>query len=880
MVEIDFQKENLEFFEDFSLKAKFISEDYGLLQSKLRGKEEVVFSYLREVENLKREINKLKDQMIELSKENIEKGRPVLGRKRSYVTISPVGNLDTSGDAFSSKGNKNTIDISVNDKIISTNHHPQKQYMYYDDILNDAGLTNLIIKQHKEYNKNHVRPKNFIMKQVKLDIQNKLRENVISKYEKKLDLLSEKFRKYHKKYRVATKALSKLNKEKHKLQNTYKKGNKRHERDKDLEIKEKEKERERYYEKRENIRDQITQEKKNYKEIKDVLFIDIKILKQKNIELRKEGKEKDRIINNYKKMMRSRVHEYPKDGLITFVFSDIEESTALWRKDFDVMTESLIIHNRVMREAIADYNGYEVKTEGDSFLVSFDSPIDACNFCLKAQLSLLKCKWPDKLSSFDETSELTYETAEGKNIVIWKGLRIRMGIHCAPANSKNANERLNITVDPVTQRADYFGPPVNICSRVMGKASGGEIMISDQVYEKIKNSLSELDTDIIVKDRGSHQLKGYQQLFDVFSISPVLLGKRNFSYDEESIKKAIETMNQKKMGLNGKAHKKRNKKRAKRINEVLEANSKKGNKCDSSIIKKRMLYNECVKEKASLLKNLTNLLFSKLENKYRSTSKEFGKEKKRIYAEFNDLFLVTKYLNDSVKSLGSGGKTQIKAIKANLRITKKENQEFEKGKKTKKNKTPPSPSEKRSKFSEIKNKRVLEVRKRKRSHTTVSKKKNELKYKRKYSENDSSEEGSKTPSPIQTNRRQRFEGYEEDKFIKNESPASERVPTLMFESDSQKKLDQMKKRKKRLRKVSNLQLVYPNSDYSSDGSDVSQDSDYGEKLVLPPIDSRNNGFGNTLSLPKVNGTRNRPPNRIEEIRNNNLVLKSYQSRSF
>ena len=58
------------------------------------------------------------------------------------------------------------------------------------------------------------------------------------------------------------------------------------------------------------------------------------------------------------------------------------------------MQESLTIHNHIIRDKINEYNGYEVKTEGDSFLIAFSDPENAIRFCLDLQDSLLVAPWP------------------------------------------------------------------------------------------------------------------------------------------------------------------------------------------------------------------------------------------------------------------------------------------------------------------------------------------------------------------------------------------------------------------------------------------------------------------------------------------------------
>ena len=49
----------------------------------------------------------------------------------------------------------------------------------------------------------------------------------------------------------------------------------------------------------------------------------------------------------------------------------MENSTALWDRIPKTMTESLKLHNNLVRGYIERFHGYEVKTEGDAFMVAF-----------------------------------------------------------------------------------------------------------------------------------------------------------------------------------------------------------------------------------------------------------------------------------------------------------------------------------------------------------------------------------------------------------------------------------------------------------------------------------------------------------------------------
>eukprot|EP00755_Sulcionema_specki_P031460 Sspe_Gene.19209::Locus_6972_Transcript_3_7_Confidence_0.500_Length_662::g.19209::m.19209 len=60
---------------------------------------------------------------------------------------------------------------------------------------------------------------------------------------------------------------------------------------------------------------------------------------------------------------------HPQGEGVAVVFTDIQSSTLLWETCHEGMKEALELHNRILRGCIAQRNGYEVKTIGDSFMV-------------------------------------------------------------------------------------------------------------------------------------------------------------------------------------------------------------------------------------------------------------------------------------------------------------------------------------------------------------------------------------------------------------------------------------------------------------------------------------------------------------------------------
>ncbi|MBI3893590.1 MAG: tetratricopeptide repeat protein [Candidatus Wallbacteria bacterium] len=195
------------------------------------------------------------------------------------------------------------------------------------------------------------------------------------------------------------------------------------------------------------------------------------------------------------------------------MFTDVEGSTSLWDADAGAMREAVALHNALMRERLAVHHGYEVKTEGDAFMVAFPAPVAAVRWCLDCQVRLLEAAWPPALLERAEAAAVV--STRDRSVVLHRGLRVRMGIHlgtpdCVP--------------DPTTGRMDYFGPMVNRAARVSAAAHGGQVIASDSVRAALAADLA----GARVRPLGSYNLKGLSVPETLHEILPEALGERTF----------------------------------------------------------------------------------------------------------------------------------------------------------------------------------------------------------------------------------------------------------------------------------------------------------------------------------------------------------------
>ena len=156
------------------------------------------------------------------------------------------------------------------------------------------------------------------------------------------------------------------------------------------------------------------------------------------------------------------VSSHIPQGNIAVVFTDLKSSTAIWESSPDAMKRALKIHNKIIRSCIADFFGYEVKTIGDSFMVAFDTLADGCCFAMAVQEGFASAIWP---------SDLELPTLFESNG--WNGLMVRIGVCFG---------EVEMEVNPVNGRTDYFGRTVNKAARLEGACIPGGVAIdSSQV---------------------------------------------------------------------------------------------------------------------------------------------------------------------------------------------------------------------------------------------------------------------------------------------------------------------------------------------------------------------------------------------------------------
>src|SRR5687767_11783984 len=148
-----------------------------------------------------------------------------------------------------------------------------------------------------------------------------------------------------------------------------------------------------------------------------------------------------------------------------FLFSDLRDYTRYVEAHGDRAAAALLdVYRSLVRAAVAEFEGAEVKTEGDSFYVVFPS-VGAAVECGLAIMAAAAGK-----------------SREGVPI------HVGIGVHAG---------------ETVETQEGYVGSAVNVAARVCSQARAGEVLVTDMVRALTRTHLS-----VRFTDRRTRRLKG------------------------------------------------------------------------------------------------------------------------------------------------------------------------------------------------------------------------------------------------------------------------------------------------------------------------------------------------------------------------------------
>jgi DNA-binding SARP family transcriptional activator len=169
-------------------------------------------------------------------------------------------------------------------------------------------------------------------------------------------------------------------------------------------------------------------------------------------------------------------------GVVTFLLTDIEDSSGLWEADHEGMAAALELHDELIARTVDAHAGRLLKTkgEGDATVTAFRRSSDAVAAAVDIQEAVGAASWPGGLD-----------------------LRVRIALHTGEAHEREG---------------DYFGPALNRAARLRSLVRGGATVMSQVTAEIVHDRLP---PKIELVDLGRHELRGLSRPENVFELRKV-----------------------------------------------------------------------------------------------------------------------------------------------------------------------------------------------------------------------------------------------------------------------------------------------------------------------------------------------------------------------
>ena len=164
-------------------------------------------------------------------------------------------------------------------------------------------------------------------------------------------------------------------------------------------------------------------------------------------------------------------------GTVTFLFTDIENSTKLAHEYPGAWEAARARHHAILREAIEFNHGFVFQIIGDAFCAAFHKAADALRAAVQAQQGLQSESWPEF------------------------SIRVRMGIHTGEAESKGE---------------EYHGyTTLSFVQRLMSAGHGGQTLISGTTENLLEDKIS---ASITLRDMGLHKFANVPNASRLFQV--------------------------------------------------------------------------------------------------------------------------------------------------------------------------------------------------------------------------------------------------------------------------------------------------------------------------------------------------------------------------
>jgi class 3 adenylate cyclase len=160
--------------------------------------------------------------------------------------------------------------------------------------------------------------------------------------------------------------------------------------------------------------------------------------------------------------------EEDASGARTIMFTDLEASTALTQRIGDRGAQDVVHrHDVIVRAALEDHGGREIKRTGDGIMASFHSAVDAV---VAAQ--------------------------QIRDAALQDGIGVRVGLN---------------TGEPIVEDGDLFGTAVQLAARITDHAEPGQVLVSNVVRELCAGK------GLVFEAIGPTAMKGFDEPVQLYS---------------------------------------------------------------------------------------------------------------------------------------------------------------------------------------------------------------------------------------------------------------------------------------------------------------------------------------------------------------------------
>jgi DNA-binding NarL/FixJ family response regulator/class 3 adenylate cyclase len=166
-------------------------------------------------------------------------------------------------------------------------------------------------------------------------------------------------------------------------------------------------------------------------------------------------------------------------GIVTFLFTDMENSTRIARMLGEEWPGVMTEHQTLIRSAFTAQGGHEVDTQGEAFFFVFEDAHDAVRAALDGRRALAAHSWPGGIE-----------------------VKVRIGLHTGQSEPKDGR---------------YFGIAVHRAARIMSAGRGGQILLSASTYGLLAD---DPPADVDFRDLGERELKGLDRAERLYEVLP------------------------------------------------------------------------------------------------------------------------------------------------------------------------------------------------------------------------------------------------------------------------------------------------------------------------------------------------------------------------